>query len=513
VVAGNVVDLEVVAALLGQPVEAAAALAEHALAARLLVEDEGGSGYGFANDLVREVLYRTSPGPTRVARHRRLASLLADRPEAAAGHAAAAGDWAAAATAWKAAAARAAGSYANRDAQRLLDQAVAAAERAGDPPLEAGARLDRGRVLVALGDYPAAFADQQRALELAAARGEDRLEAAALEQLGWTAYYNRDQHASEVTPEARELAERAVAARRAGPTALLLAARMRHADGDLAGARAAFDAALGGRPDEATRAAGMAWLGLLLEHGDRFAEATRVLDQGIEACRAAGQFRPMLTACFGAALAHANLGDLRAALDRLALLERLLAEVEDRFYHARAATVGSWLWRELGEPGRARELAGRAVDLLGPATVATHPGLHAQHALAETALVAGDQGEAAALLERAGAQLARPFGYRWRVELRHAELTSRLDPPAAEGLLQLARTYGSAKYQAIATARLGHREEAARLAAGSGSDYLLAQVAPAAQARAAVDRIAAALPPELRPGFLERGPLAANLPA
>jgi len=146
VVAGNVVDLEVVAALLGQPVEATAALAERALAARLLVEDEGGSGYGFANDLVREVLYQTSPRPTRVARHRRLAGLLADRPEAAAGHAAAAGDWAAAATAWKAAAARAAGSYANRDAQRLLDQAVAAAERAGDPSLEAGARLDRGRV-------------------------------------------------------------------------------------------------------------------------------------------------------------------------------------------------------------------------------------------------------------------------------------------------------------------------------------------------------------------------------
>jgi DNA-binding SARP family transcriptional activator len=517
VVAGNVVDLEVVAALLGQPVEATAALAERALAARLLVEDEGGSGYGFANDLVREVLYQTSPRPTRVARHRRLAGLLADRPEAAAGHAAAAGDWAAATMAWMAAAARAAGSYANRDAQRLLDQAVAAAERAGDPALEAGARLDRGRVLVALGDYRAAFADQQRSLELAVAHGDDRLEAAALEQLGWTAYYGRDEHASEVTAEARELAERAVSARRAGPTALLLAARVRHADGDLAGARAAFDAVLGdrpgetSRPDEATRAAGLAWLGLLLDHGDRFAEATRVLDQGIDACRAAGLFRPLLTACFGAALAYANLGDLRAALDRLALLERMLAEVEDRFYHARAATVGSWLWRELGDLGRARELADRAVDLLGPATVATHPGLHAQHALAETALVAGDQGEAAALLKRAGAQLGRPFGYRWRVELRHAELTSRLDPPAAEGLLHLARTYGSAKYQAIAMARLGHREEAARVAAGSGSDYLLAQVAPAAQARAAVDRIAAALPPELRPRFLERGFLATTL--
>ncbi|HEY6709933.1 MAG TPA: transcriptional regulator, partial [Actinomycetota bacterium] len=122
-----------------------------------------------------------------------------------------------------------------------------------------------------------------------------------------------------------------------------------------------------------------------------------------------------------------------------------------------------------------------------------------------------DDAEAAALLERAGGQLGRPFGYRWRVELRHAELASRLDPPAADGLLQLARTYGSTKYQALALARLG-RPEAAELAAASGCDYLLAQVAPPAQARAATDRIAAGLPPELRPGFLERGYLARAVP-
>src|SRR5207344_984359 len=102
------------------------------------------------------------------------------------------------------------------------------------------------------------------------------------------------------------------------------------------------------------------------------------------------------------------------------------------------------------------------------------------------------------LLERAGEQLDRPFGYRWRVELRHAELASRLDPPAADGLLQQARAYGSTKYQALALAHLGRRPEAAEVAATSGSDYLLAQVAPPAQARAATDRIAAGLPPELR---------------
>lgn len=220
----------------------------------------------------------------------------------------------------------------------------------------------------------------------------------------------------------------------------------------------------------------------------------------------------MLTSSFAATLACANLGDLRGALDRLALLERLLAEVEDRFYHARADTAGSWLWRELGELGRSRDLADKAMDLLGPATTGTHPGLHAQLALAETAMVAGDHDEAAGLLERAGGQLTRPFGYRWRVELRHAELASRLDPPAAEGLLQQARAYGSTKYQALALARLGRRLEAAELAAASGSDYLLAQVAPPAQARAATDRIAAGLPAELRPAFLRHGYLAGVVP-
>ena len=512
VVVGAAFDLEVVAGLLDLPVEVAAARAERALAARLLVEDDTGAGYRFANDLVREVLYATSPRPTRVSRHRRLAGMLADRPEAAAGHAAAAGDWPAAATAWMAAAANAAGSYANRDAERLLGQAVAAAERAGDPSLEASARLDRGRVLVALGDYPGAFADQERALELAVGErprpaGGGRPRAARLDRL----LRPRPAAASELRPQARELAERAVAARRAGPTALLLAARMRHAEGDLAGARAAFDAVLG-EPDPATQTAGQAYLGLLLEHGDRFAEARQVLDRSVEACRAAGLFRPMLTSCFAATLACANLGDLRGALERLAMLERLLADVEDRFYHARAATAGSWLWRELGDLGRARDLADRAAGLLGPATTGTHPGLHAQLALAECALVAGDDAEAAGLLERAGGQLDRPFGYRWRVELRHAELASRLDPPAAEALLGLARTYGSTKYQALALARLGRRPEAAALVAASGSDYLLAQVAPPAQARAAVDRIAAGLPAELRPGFLERGQLAVHGP-
>src|SRR4029453_15158986 len=112
-----------------------------------------------------------------------------------------------------------------------------------------------------------------------------------------------------------------------------------------------------------------------------FAEARRTLDRSIEGSRAAGLFRPLLTSCFAATLACANLGDLGGALDHLAMLERLLAEVEASFYHPRGATAGSCLWRQLGDLGRAGELGDRAVDVLGPATTGTHPGLHAQLAL------------------------------------------------------------------------------------------------------------------------------------
>jgi len=157
----------------------------------------------------------------------------------------------------------------------------------------------------------------------------------------------------------------------------------------------------------------------------------------------------MLTAYFAAALACANLGDFGGALVRLERMARPLAEVEDAQYHARATTTLSWVWRELGDLPRARD--------------------------------------------------------RWRALLRQAELASRLDPAVAEDLLAAARSAGSAKYQALALARLGRQQEAAQVAAALGSDYLLAQVAPGPAARAALDRLAAALPAELRAAFLARG--------
>jgi hypothetical protein len=57
----------------------------------------------------------------------------------------------------------------------------------------------------------------------------------------------------------------------------------------------------------------------------------------------------------------------------------------------------------------------------------------------------------------------------------------------------LAAGYGSPKYGALGLARLGRLEEAAAVAAPFGSDSLLAQIASWPVARAALDRLAAAL--------------------
>jgi DNA-binding SARP family transcriptional activator len=131
-----------VADLLGIGVPEAARRCERLLPSRLTVV--AGHAYEFANDLVHEVLYGTTPVPTRSAYHSRIADLLADDPEAVGRHAEAAEDWPRAARAWLAAGEQKLWRYAAGEAEAFLDRALAAAKEAGDAELEHRARLARG---------------------------------------------------------------------------------------------------------------------------------------------------------------------------------------------------------------------------------------------------------------------------------------------------------------------------------------------------------------------------------
>jgi predicted ATPase len=134
-VLGVTVDPATLARLVDLPLQQTAGHCEAALSAELLSPAD--DGYQFTHDMVRDVLYATTPAPARLVHHARAAELLDHRPEAMAAHAAAVDDWPRAALGWLLAGEEAARHLAVADARALLTKAVEAAHRAGD--VEVGA--------------------------------------------------------------------------------------------------------------------------------------------------------------------------------------------------------------------------------------------------------------------------------------------------------------------------------------------------------------------------------------
>jgi DNA-binding SARP family transcriptional activator len=181
-VLGSAVDPLLLGNLLGLTAAAAVERCEQALSARLLVVS--GRHYEFANDLIREVLYATTPEPTRLAYHREAADLLTAQPEALAEHAAACGDWQRAARAWLLASETAMRRFAASDAVSLATKALAAADRGGSPEVAVRAQLARGHAHEAMSDHAAAFADFSAGADRARAIGDRRQEMTAMRELG-----------------------------------------------------------------------------------------------------------------------------------------------------------------------------------------------------------------------------------------------------------------------------------------------------------------------------------------
>lgn len=341
------------------------------------------------------------------------------------------------------------------------------------------------------------------------------LEARALEQLGWTALFARDApHAVDFAEQATELAESAAAAPGALPSATLLLGRVRHWDGEYAGAAAAYDKVLASEPGDTTTALALAYQGALLQHQDRFAEARSVLARAAVLCRRTGEFRPMLQTLFFTALARGDTGDFAGALRALDNARRLIDAEKVIFYRAGIETTTSWIWQELGQVHRAREHAELAVELArrGGGALELEQELHALLAVADCDLLLGDEQSAAAAVHAAAPMLNQSLPFRPRAVMRLLEMRARWEPDLAEALLDEARRYSSRKYLALALQALGRPEEARSAAAATGSDLLLGQLGTPAERRAAVDRIAAALPDDLRVSFVTTGRLSVPPP-
>ena len=168
------VDPATVAALLGIPDDDAARRCEQALSARLLTVS--GRAYEFANDLIREVLYESTPAPTRLTWHRRAADLAGDNHEVMAGHAEAAGETSRAARAWLLAAEEAFAQVAASDAEALASHAADCATATGSSEVLGRSLLVRARALEVREAYAEALADLRSAAEVARGAGDQRLE-------------------------------------------------------------------------------------------------------------------------------------------------------------------------------------------------------------------------------------------------------------------------------------------------------------------------------------------------
>ena len=325
-VVGAAVDPLALGVLLDLVPATALELCEAALEARLLVVT--GRDYEFANDLIREALYASTPEPTRLAYHRRAADLLTGQPESLARHAAAAGDWQRAARAWLRAAEDAMGRFAASDAAALATQALDAAERVGDVEVSARALLLRGRAHEATGAIAAALADLIQGADGARAAGDRRLEMIALRELGG------DVPVSGGLPISY--------------CAVHLERGLRIAE------------SLGDRASEANM---LSRLAIIAANQLRLDVALDYALRGVAAGRAAADDRALAAGLDGLKTVYLNLGDTSALTDVLAELNPLLRRRGDLFLRQWAEFEGAFLSVAAGDLDQATATVKTAIKL------------------------------------------------------------------------------------------------------------------------------------------------------
>jgi DNA-binding SARP family transcriptional activator/predicted ATPase len=399
-VLGAAFDPLIVGQLLDLTAAAAVELCEQALQARLLVVS--GRDYEFANDLIREVMYATTPEPTRLAHHRHAADLLTGQPESLARHAAAAEDWSRAARAWLLAAEDAMRQYAASDAIALSTQALDAAERSGDAEVQARALVVRARAREAAGSNDAALADLNEGLAAARAVGDRRLEMLALRQLGGDFSATRDLPTATSYAEtglriAMSLGDRASEAHLLARLAIIAVWRL-HLDAALEYARRAV-AAGRASADEHALAAGLDGLKIAcLNVGDAQGQAA-VLAELRPLLRRQGDLYRLQWAEFESAFLFIASADWDKAVAAIETAIEVNRRAGYPSYTAWYAMYLGWLARLRGRDEEALMLGRQAVELTdrhehlwGEATACAM--------LGNTLQLAGDRAGAIGLFER-----------------------------------------------------------------------------------------------------------------
>jgi DNA-binding SARP family transcriptional activator len=436
-VLGAALDPLVLGAMLDLGPATALEACETAMAARLLVVS--GRDYEFANDLIREALYASTPGPTRLAYHRRAADLLTGQPESLARHAAAGGDWLRAARAWLRAAEDAMGRFAATDAAALATQALEAAGRIGSTEVSARALVLRGRAYEAADAGAAAFADITRGAADARAAGDRRLEMLALRELGGDVPVSQGlpisycaSHLESGLRIAESLGDRASEARMLSRLAIIAANRLR------------LDAAL--------------------DYGLR----------AVAAGRAAADDQALAAGLDGLKLVYLSLGDTRGLAAVIAELDPLLRRLGDLFRLQWAGFEGGFLFVAAADLDQAAAAAETAIELNRQAGYARHAAWFVAH-LGWLARLRGREEEAIALGRRA-VELTEQHEHTWWQSSAQAILGGTLLAAGDRaGAIELFEHALAAAQHAEMEAYL--LRSAAPLAAATGSLAILSQAA------------------------------------
>ncbi len=385
-VLGATVDPDVVARLLGlDPVEAARRC-ERAAAARMLVV--AGRAYEFANDLLHEILYATTPTPTRRLHHRRAADLLTATPEAVAAHALAVEDWPRAARAFLLAGRAAAARGGVGDAETLLDQALDAARRAEETELVGRVHLARARAREGLARFDAAWADLGAAVAAAREAGDRRLEMLVRRQQGGDVPVALGRSAAEMTDRLRDG----------------LALARHHGD---RGAEADFRARLA----------------VLATHRLAFTEA---LDEGtgaVRVARLAGDDATLVVGLDGLKSAYAYLGHVEGLARVVTEMEPLVRR-HDGWYLPWVIFEGAFGAVAAGRWDEARDRVGEAVEAGARGGFPAHAAWFVAH-LGWVARLAGDL-DAALVHGRRAVELSGPVGHPWWSPTARALLATTL---------------------------------------------------------------------------------------
>jgi DNA-binding SARP family transcriptional activator len=436
---------------------------EQLVARQLLVETSG--NYNFTHDKIREVVYHDLSDARRRLYHRQIAATLEitpPSPEIAAllaHHFERGGENAKALTYWMQAGKYALATYANQQAARHYERALALADQ---PATQIDAYLGLGHAFTLLDDHKAATTVIRQGLHLAERHDDDDRRARLLYAEAQNA---SRQHRPDGGKSEAEVALRA--AEKVGDDyllaqSLLLLIEAHEGRGDLSNAleTATLAQMVSSKlNDSRLKARILVELGFLYAQRADFDEAVNVTERGLALLAKTDDRNAIAYAWNILGRALGGRGDYGRALDAFHRSQEEAQIVGDRYLLAQAFNMQGWLYRELGDYENGLKFDEEGVDLALQWSKPS-PEISAKLNVCLDVLHMGDPKRALALLDKIEARIQDgAFGFhkwRWGLRLLHARglCSLALDEPAkalmlAEEGLSLAETTVIRKYVAL----------------------------------------------------------------